>query len=568
MELKYIIISFLVLSISYVAFFLYYKKYEKYVNQALFLEHHKKMLSPTRLLITASLAFTIFVVLFNIFPILHQPILEVSSLIQEDIVTTERKDFYDDYYHEYDFKKLDQGYIVAYNNDQMNCYGLPGDECSLTYVYSASMISYYNNEDELVWSVGGKLAANIDILYEHYQFQAWSVDQIDNGDFVSLGMYVDLDNNLFGIGILVINAQGEIINLVNVDITAYGIDVFGGHAYYDLISTDDGGFVIKYHTLFDGSIVVKYDSAISPLWSYYYNDRQDTPYYSGVTISSYTETLFYENNNYIFLRDNKITCLDENGNLKWEYFDNTISLSGMQIVNGDIYLYGFVREYYKDMYNLLHLIQSDIPFYAVNILRINMDNGKLEDNMAFDIKSVYYEYERYTYLPRYLFVDENGNVNLLMFGNQGMMNSNLDYILYLVQFDENGDYNGFSVFQSTLLSYNGLDNLERNYYEISFYDDGDDVVLFSPLSFAYTKVSFNQVNIDTSIPNHFHSGLYSFVSSARVILNNLLLCMYISLAFIFVVSMIRFDYNHQKHEYKEKDGNDFWDEVFHSGEKK
>ncbi len=532
MDWVFIIIAATTLFIGGISLYLYQKKYEARVNEALLHGHTKKMKSTLTVLLIGLISFTLFVITFNFLPVLDEHDIDLENRIQEDVMTTTTKDYNNNIFKIYDFKFVDGGYVVSYSNDQMWCGWNASDICTDdAYLNSSSQISFYDESGIEQWQLGGYYAVDINIEYDHYQFDARSVDRLNDGSFVSIGKYVDLDTEEYGVALLEIDSFGTMTDLVVLDEDDYNLPEYSSHQYYEIRSTNDGGFVIKITDYYDIGIVIKFDSDFEAEWNYI---PEGFPFYDDYFVTM----LLYQDDMVFVLERNSVVALDETGAIAWVYSEDEFQLMSMKLYDGQLYLMG---ESLTEFLRQDTLFQQDEHInIATKIIvdAIDITDGSIVSSFTFAYNDVYLGYEDLHIDPRDVFQDDEGNTYILCVDTRITLDDL--YVLYIIKYDAQNKYQGLAVFSGNY-GYN-----DSNYYHTAYMNYRTDIVFenglidfYTPTFSIHRTVDFTSLIFYTDIDDHFSPEFISTIIYLRVLFNKLLVTTYVALLISFVLIQLR-----------------------------
>jgi len=530
--------------------YLYQRKYEKHVNQALEKGNTKKMKSTITMLLIVLASFTFLVILFNFLPVLKEPDIDLEGRIQSGLLTETEEEYNGVEFTIYDMKFVDGGYVISYSNDIMNCgYGTCSPDL---YTYGISQISFYDESGTKIWQLGGHL--NGDIAYENYQLDARAVDRLQDGTFVAIAKYVDLDTTISGLLLMMIDESGTITDLKILDSEEYDIPLFSGFQYYEL-SADDNGYVIRITDSYYGSLVMKFNEEHDFVWSYI---PDSAPYYEG----TYVQSLAYENGLYYILQRNSAVALDNFGEEVWNYSVSDYSVSTMQYYDGQLYLLGSTNAEFQGMENLLNLSEYINRYSIVFVESIDASTGSSIEKYTFSYDDIIYSQTLFNITPRFIFKDEEGNLYILS-GDRRFSATFYDddvYIMYILKYDSKGQFQGMSIFEGNYGFFNdNLYNTIHGQYKVTVEVVDDSLEWYSPTLSIHRTIDLSTMIFHNDINNEFNPQLFSSISYLRVLFNKLTITIYAVLALAFIIMRLRQENRRVTDRYEEFNERHFWD---------
>ncbi len=559
MDIVYIIVTITSLSIGYFLLYRYNKKYINYVNQALVSKPSKKMLSPLYLLFFKVITITIFTLVLNLVTFIKIPIINLDGIITDDIVLYTEKPYNDNLYDEYDFKIVDDGYIVTYDNNYLYCYGDQTTICE-QYSSSESKISYYDESDNLIWSIGSYQTDDADIVFSNFLFVAKAIDQLNDGSFVSFGKYVNQETGQFGLGLLSIDNLGNITNLYEIDYSSYGIQALHGYDFYELLSTEDGGFIIKFTDTLTGSFIIKYNTTFDEIWNYNTNSTNLLEPSSTAEAIFYNPTLITDHENYYIVNKKSVTAINTSGEVLWEHFEDEV-IAGIKYVNNQLFIFGNTTIPFQTNKDSLQMYDNDLYYQSVYIKTLHRTTGDVVNTNSFDYLRFYSNQSNSYISPKDLTVDELGNIYFIGVFSQFSLSSANDYHLFIIKYNPNFIYEGIAIINSTLSEYANVYRIYHIYSEITSIFEDNILHIYTPVISIHRTIALEDIVFNQDIPNVFHARLHSGIAYFTVLLNKVMIAFYASLIVFIVIILIKRDNQGLKQQYIETDGSDFWDSI-------
>lgn len=503
-----IFIAILLLFTGIILLVKYKTYYENHVNKVFRSGVKKQILTPKSMMVfSIILIVTSITIIFNIFPDYEINDFGINDAKTSKITTYTNLDFNTLSFAKSDIKITDDGnYIVSYYNNPMSCFHI-GEVCTPVF-YNSSKITYFNQDYNELWSLGGNVANAKNILYDNHQYTSYAIDQLEDGRFISLGRAVELDSNILYNAFMIINQAGQITEMHYLDYQQYLIQSNSQYNDLEIIQTDDGGFTLKYIDSVSGSLLVHYDRNLEEVWHYLFSDIE-----KGMS-RSYLETLNYVDNTYYVLTDKTVTSLSSDGTELWKKtFDFTIT--SINSIDGDLVLSGKEDKYIINPNSSYKIGDSSLLVNSFKTIRIN----SLGD-IILDTEHLSLAQDNTDLATRYTFSDEVGNIYNLLIDIE--YSTNLDYQMYLLKFSNDGEFIGSETVEGTYNRYDDLYHLAENHLYIMNYSYEDDVLkIFTPNTSIHREINIESLAFEDQMPIDFNIGIYDSIVSTRVYLNNI-----------------------------------------------
>lgn len=516
----YVIISIVIVLIGIVITTLYNKLYKVKINQILKQKRRQKVLQPSTVFVIYIATIIVVSVLINFFPIIK---------IEETPINSENDTLYElNLENEYVPEKF-YDYDINYNTDGMyivsssirDYYSGAVNEESEQELQFQSYVRLYNQSDDVVWETGDYYELDFELEYLNHLLGVKSVTFINDGNIALFGISFNRGDSTVYQTVVIIDIEGNLVDLIDIDISEYGFDTWG-FGSYDIIATDDG-FAIMY----GDSLLVTYDSdynykkhiLITNEWN-----RQSTS----------LDTLTFYKGNFYILRVNKVVTYTSDLALVWQSeFDYDIT--SFDIIDDRIILSGTVKQEYFVRDGLWSLNERlyNINAIIINQLDISTGNTITERQCQYDN---FAQLEPYVVDTHYTIVDEKGDFYIIAHNNPKESNTSDSLMYLLIQYDKDFKYVGFDTINIDGFADDKLENVRHK--SSIFIDDGDlklNNVLSGKRVIVYLdELEFTQDRLEINI------DMYNFLLKSRVLLTNVSLLLL--LEFILILLPLYYKY--------------------------
>lgn len=513
--------------VAALAFFLlcYHRSYAKRINQALTQEHVKKMPETRLLLFMLMVGLTMMTAVYNVLPLLREPDLDVDEIVLTDAVTSIAQTNDMSYFKVFDQKMVDGGTIVVYSNNQLVCYGMIGTTCQNDQ-HSTSQIVFYDGLGQIVWQLRSSSLDTYDSPFEDLLFDARAVDRLADGRFVAFGMMVNRTTKKFGFGLLVVDSDGTIVNTVDLDLSSYGIAQYGGHRYFELVGTDDGGFVMQYKELFDGSFVAKFDSLLQEEWHQSVAEPLQSGVYSGTYVGKYAETLLHESGWTYVLNNQEVRAIDPTGTPQWSYSFYGHEYSGFRMADGKLYILGTQSYQVLQGKNLLALSKIRNRMTQLNVEVLDPIVGHLVMRSTFLYDTFAWMSDQVELSPRDVLVDQDGAMTLIAVDVERRSPSIDKTLIALIRFDADGDYQGMQLLEDAFLRSADANRWEETFQKASYALVDGILAIDSPTLTVRRTVTWTNLVFDVDFKHDFDIAFYESTLEIQVALNQTMLILW------------------------------------------
>ncbi|AIO19087.1 hypothetical protein KQ51_01210 [Candidatus Izimaplasma bacterium HR1] len=482
-----------------------------------------EMIKGKRYLIGLLFFIVFLLILINVFPRYYIEGFDLNDDSIDNTINQETKLFNNPNFADYDFKVVNEdNYLVSYSNSQFYCYADFDEVCLGGYSDSSSQISLYDNEYELIWSLGGYSQIDKNIPYNNYQFHAYAVDMIENGNTIAFGRTVNLDNDIFANALLVISPIGEIIQQEFVDTEEYGYDHLGIHDNYEIVNTDDGGFTIKYSELHDGILLIHYSNALEKLWHLRIEE--------GIEVE-HIDTLHYKNGNYYYLASNKITCLNADGTLKWETTPD-FTVSGFNLHNREVLVTGNRLKVLYEQDSLFQYNSEPNFVRTITTESLSITDGDTNWSNRYTYDEISKDNNEATTMidinlvSRDIIVDKDNNYYVISYDTDLVsQQKTLRYDFHIQKFNPNGDYIGYKFISGNYersFSYQTINTLDEIDFKLTFTMEDDKLVIYSPTTLLHRVIELDSEGYTNNVPISFdiisHNKYIKFRTSMNIII--------------------------------------------------
>lgn len=513
----------------------YHQRYVQRINEALVNDRVKRMPETRLMLFFLLLALTLATALYNLVPVLKEPDLDLSEIVVSDAVAHTSVTYDLSYFELSDRKSVDGGTVVAASNGNMICYGTMDATCQ-SHHNSASFIGFYDQTGAEVWHLGGLTADLENIRFEDILFDARAVDRLADGRFVAFGQMVDLTNSRFSLGLLVIDSDGSIADVVALDTAEYGITRFGGHTFYELVATEDGGFVLQYKELFDGSFVAKFDPELENEWSQMVAQPLESGVYSGIYVGHYAQTLLAADGWVYVLNNDEVRALDPMGTPRWSYTSYGHNYSGFRLQGGKLLLVGTQNHSVLQADNLFSLKETRNAMSRLNVEVLDPTTGSLSNRATFLYDSFTWQFGNAELSPRDLHVDEDGTMTLIAVDVKRYPQEIDRCLLFMIRFDAGGRYLGMAVLDDRFFRSGDLDRWADTFQKADYVWAGGMLVIESPALSTWRSINVSSLSFHTDFKNDFVVSIYENTLKQRVAFNVAMTTLWV----LFAIAMIGF----------------------------
>jgi hypothetical protein len=356
---------------------------------------------------------------------------------------------------------------------------------------------------------------------------ARAIEFLDDGNIVVFGLSIDLDTNTVYQTVVILDILGNLIELIDLDISEYGFTQWGGHHYYNVVSTDNG-FTVEYDTTFRGSVMVHFDENYDYGW-YVINDLGlDGGVSQGMSEEVFLDTLVYKDNAYYVLNDSTIRKYDDSGSLVWENtYDNFIT--GFDVFDDEIIILSSSNEERVVKESLFKLKEDMRNISYIDVIRIDINSGGIIDKFSYQYDRIVRDDQPISVFGHYTLKDELGNYYVLAHNVPRYYNENYDQVYLIMKLDDTFKYSGFSTINIAGISSSDLEKLlfkTSNYIEDeSLYING--VLVANRVVIDLEELSFSEKDLSINI------GFYNAILTLRVYMVNVML--YVLIEFIIII---------------------------------
>ena len=521
MFITYLLISVIVYVLLFGMTYLYSRHYTKQVNMRLTRKVQMMLVHPAKFFLLLLTGLFILTILVNLFPILQ---------IKDTVVNQNNSANYtllsNDYYEQsinnlikdYDISYNDLGmYVITFGNDK-NVYGNVNEALDSPFsLYSKIVL--YDQDDNLLWDTDDLSPNQYELIFDNHLLDARAVDFLNNGNIVVFGLSIDLDTNIVYQTIVILDISGNLVELIDLDISDYGFGIWGGHHNYDVVRTDQG-FTVEYDTTFRGSVMVHFNDQYEYEWYVMTDQPLDSGVYQGMPKEVYLETLVYHNHAYYVLNDNTIIKYNENGTLLWKKTYD-VSIHGFDVFDDEIVILSSRDEKHVVRENLLKLRDSMRNVLYIDVTRLDASTGEIKDTYSFQYDQFVRDYEIIPIFAHYTIKDDLGNYYVLAHSIPSSHNQSYDQVYALMKFDEHFDYIGFSTLNIDGIYSSELADLlfktSHNIKNKQLYING--VLTDHTAIIDLSELSFSEKDMHISI------GFYNILLTTRVHMVNVMLYM-------------------------------------------
>ena len=529
MFLTYLLISLFVYVCLFGITYLYSINYSKQVNLRLSTIKNSKLIHPSKFFVLLMFGLLILTVLINIFPIVSIKDTVVNKT-NSSHYTLQSNDYYTDFFaidlmNDYDISYNDDGkYVIAFSNDR-NIYGTVNEVLDSPFTLY-SRIVLFDQYDNIVWDTQNLSLNNYDLVYDNHRMDARAIEFLNDGNIAVFGLSIDLDTNIVYQTIVILDIDGNLIELIDLDISDYGFSQWGGHDYYDIVSTDEG-FTIEYDITFVGSVMVNFNEHYDEQWHLINDENIDGFIHDGLQ-ELYLDTLIYKNDIYYMLNNNTIKAYDSSGTLIWETLHDQL-ITGFDVFDDEIIVLSTSSEAYVERESLFKLKDHMKNTFGIDVVRMDPQTGEIKDTYAYQYHLFENENERLIIRGHYTLKDDLGNYYVLAHNIPSSHSYSDDPVYALIKFDSNFKYIGFNTMHiENMNSY----ELLRLFYKTSNYIENDLLYINGVLVSNRAIIDLNGLNYSEKNMN-INIDFYNILLKVRVYFINVML--YVLIGFIMII---------------------------------
>lgn len=533
MFVTYLLISVIVYMIFFGVTYGYHRYYSKQVNLRLKNKKQSSLIHPTKFFLLLILGSLVLTIMINIFPILK---------IKDTVVNDDNRVHYslesNDYYTQFDTMSIIDDYDISYNDEGMYVIAFGNDKSVSGFVNEVmdapftiySRIVLFDQYENIVWDTQDLSANNYELIYDNHMMDARAIEFLNDGHIVVFGLSIDLDTNIVYQTVVILDIFGNLVELIDLDISDYGFTQWGGHDDYDVVATDQG-FTVEYDTTFRGSVMVHFNEDYDYEWYVINDDNIDGVESQGIPEEVYLDTLVYKNQAYYILNDSTIKKYDESGTLIWENTYND-DITGFDVFDDEIVILSRSSEEHVVRDGLFKLKDRMRNVLYINVIRMDTHTGEMKDTYAYQYDQIVKDTEIVPVLGHYTLKDELGNYYVLIH-EVPSSRSHLNGLVYLIMtFDTSFEYKGFSTIHIEDMISDDLIQLlfkTHNYIEDDLlYING--VLVENRAIIVLNELSYSEEDMSINI------GFYNNLLTLRVYMVNVMLYLLIGLiAIIFPV---------------------------------
>jgi hypothetical protein len=454
------------------------------------------------------------IILVNVFPRFEIQKMDDSpaiiSLNQEETNLNESS------FELHDLKRLDDGNtLISYDNGNLNCYYVH-HVCDAPYQNARSQITLYNENQEVIWSIGGNLMIQSAILFENHHITIKAVNQLEDQSFVAFGSAVDLSTEVLYDVLLMIDDSGVMTELRVINILSYGYTQYGGHVFYDIESTSDGGFTLRLTDLFHGSVLIHFNEHHEEEWFIRFDDVVEGGVYSGIYSANYMETFRFVNDIHYLLLENHLYAYDLNGNMIWDhsYDEQVVGLTIDE--EGNVFVSRISYTLINQEANLFVIKKDEIPVTVFITEKLNGSNGGTIWMNQYLSKTDYSHLMLYTH---HVWQDREGNYYSLI--RNHWYTQELGYEMLVFKFDQEGEFIGSSNVMGNYINHNNLLRITSVFLKKDVIILGDEVLMITPTLTFNASFDITDLSFDTPMPIDFSMNHYELTIQLRSMINTL-----------------------------------------------
>lgn len=505
----------------------YSRYYEKEVNLRLKNNFTYTILDPRKFFLILVAGLLLLTIIINIFPVLdikdtvvNEENSQYYTLKLNDYDATDGRDKYvDTPFSDYDISYNDEGMSVIVFGDDSHGYGNVNEELSMTF-HIYSQIILFDQHQQIIWDTQASSSNQYELIYDNHLFDARAVEFLNDGNIGVFGLSIDLDSNVVYQTIVILDIDGTLVELIDLDMTDYGYTYWGGHNSYELVSTEDG-FTVEYGTRSDGSVMIHFNDHYTYEWDVINDENQE----NFDVKERFLETLVYKNNAYYVLNDNAIKKYDNLGTLIWENtYDDYIT--GFDVFDNEIVLLSKNIEDHVVRESLFSLRDSMRSVAYINVSRIDVETGEIIDTYLYQYNHIVREneYEIINLFSHYTVKDELGNYYVLSHDISSVQGA--EGLVYLIlKFDNQFEYIGFNTIDiQGVRSYDSLNLL----YKTSNYIEDHDLYINGVLTENRVIINLDELSFSEK-DMHLNIDLYNLLLTVRVYTVNVMLYLLIGI---------------------------------------
>ncbi len=455
----------------------------------------------------------IIIILFNLFPRYNIKKMEHES--RGDVFTNVASVMNEPYFENYDMKHLEQGYtLIAYDNGNLNCYWV-NEICNSAYERASSQITLYDQHMEVIWNIGGYLTNETDILFQNHHINVRAVDQLNDGSFVAFGRSVDLSTEILRDVLLFIDPSGVMTNLKVIDLLSYGYLSLGGHLFYDVVATDDGGFTLKFTDLFKGTVLIHFDANAEETWFVRMDDVHPSTVYQGIYHANYLETLRYADGLAIVLINDTVHAYNDEGVLIYKV-DVDAYITGFSLDSSSNVIITYMMQDQVIKPRNLFMI-SDEQWLISSIVTEKLDGksgqslwksryqSKMQGNVSYCSLMAWQDEDQYYY-------------NLVY---QQSFSRVREYQLFLFKYNRQGQFLASNVIDGSYATWDDYYTMYDIHFKKSVIIENKTIHLLTPTLTNNASYEINDAHILQPMPITFSLNLYEIVIRLRTEINTI-----------------------------------------------
>lgn len=536
MFIKYLVISIIVLAVVFGLTYLYRKNYIKQVNLRLKNNKQTRLVNPTIFFILFIIGLVVVTIIINIFPVLTIEYTVVNEENESNYTLYQNR--YEDFLvnpssildniEDYDIDYNDDGmYIIAFGDDY-NSGGLVNEALDYPFnIYSKVMLFDQNNN--IVWDTKDFSDEYYKIIYDNHEIDARAVEFLDDGNIAIFGLSIDLDTNIVYQTVLILDIRGDLIELIDLDISDYGFTQWGGHYYHDIVSNGNG-FTVEYDTTFRGSLMIHFNEEYDYEWHVINDEGLEGGISYGRAEEEYLETLVYKNNAYYILNDETIRKYDDLGTLIWEKTFN-FDITGFDVFDDEIIILSGSYEDNVVRNSLLELNEEMYKIYYIDVISLDINSGEINDSYSYQYDKIVKGYETISVFGHYTIKDDLGNYYVLAHDIPHYYTDytkSFEQVYLIMKFDSSFKYMGFST-----ISIDGIysRDLEDLLFKTSNYIKGDNLYLNGVLVENRVVVHLDELSFSEEGLN-LNVDFYNALITVRVYMVNIMVLILVECLFI------------------------------------
>ena len=467
--------------------------------------------------------FFVFAILVNIFPKFER-----NSMVSQDLETTTVQSteifefqYFSDYSYDLTMTNQDK-YLLSTTHDAMYCYQW-GEACAFT-GYIGGALQYIDTDYSVLWTIGGFSGLNQGIEFEDIQFVPYSADRLTDGTVIAVGYSRETTSNIYNITLLLIDEDGNPVHYQHIDLKGMGYRN-SGHATYEILHTENGGFAVQVSETTVGTLLIQYDSLFTETWQIILEDTSNND------TDNFLQSIYAIGDHFYILIGDNITAISEDGSILWsKTYD--FSITGFDITNdGDIVVSGVSIVPYKTMISLISFSSANQTFLGYEIGVIQSIDG------SFKWKNTYHALRNplnIHSLIRHTVQDEIGNYYSII--------QNVEYDAYdtnyiILKHSSSGKYIGQSAFSDVFPSRFEISEFQYHFYKIDVEIDQEELLIYIPNFLKMKSIHFNEIEWNSSSPVPFRLPFYHVILYIRIWTNRFLIG-FVALSIIYGVIML------------------------------